>query len=123
MRLFFGIGVVVLFACGVLAWRQPQPPDTFGSFEGASVEPLNEVVWRPADYTGRRILLEGEVRRECHGADCSYWFVANGRAMRVAVDRIAPLVPERGEKRARVEGQVARTGSTYEIVANALEFL
>jgi uncharacterized protein YdeI (BOF family) len=116
-------GVILVVGAAAIVWYFIRPEHYGRQFGGAPKASIQELLEKPADHLNRDVTIEGEIVRQCPATGC--WLFlrdGSGKEIRVEMSGIAPTFPQRGGKRAVVEGRLSKSGDTYEIDGKAVEF-
>lgn len=122
MRTILGLCAAILVIGGVLIWRSTQHPALFGSFSGAPITAVADLIERPKDFLNKTVLVEGEVTRQCKTMGCYFFFTSGEKYLRADLNRIAMKAPMREGRLVRVEGLMVPYGDSYQLLASAVEF-
>lgn len=124
MRKILILCAAVLAAGGAaLAWRLTRPERFGAPFAGAPRVMIADLFERPEEHLGKDVTIEGTITRQCPATGC-WMFLRDGggKDIRVEMNQVAPRFPQRGGRRALVEGRLAKSGESYELDAKAVEF-
>jgi len=115
--------VVLVAGAAALAWYLMRPERYGHPFEGLPQTPIADLLARPEDHAGRDVAVEGAITRQCPATGCwLYVRDSSGKEIRVEMAGTTPTLPQRGGKRAVVEGRLEKSGDTYRIDGRSIEF-
>jgi hypothetical protein len=114
---------VLVVGAAALVWYLTRPEHYGHPFQGAPAVSVKDLMDRPDDYLDRNVTVEGDITRQCPATGCwLYLRDPSGKEIRVEMGGVVPTLPQRGGKKAVVEGQFRKSGDSYEIDGKAIEF-
>lgn len=122
MRTILALCGMILVGAGGAFWHSSRTFEGAGTFTGAPTVAVADVLERPGSFLKKTIALEDEVRYQCKATGCFFFFVAGGKQLRVDLEQIAVNAPKHEGRQARVEGQLVLYGSSFQLLATAVEF-
>jgi hypothetical protein len=122
MKKILALCAAVLAVGGALLWHALRLPNRYGTFTGAAMVEVADLAQRPQNYLHRTVALEGTVREQCTSMGCYFSLHSGKEVLRVDLQEIAMTAPRREGRIARVEGQLVPYGSSYQVLASAVEF-
>ena len=115
--------VILVAGAAVLVWHFTRREHYGKPFAGAPKASIKDLVEKPEQHLDADFTVEGTIVRQCPATGC--WLFLkdeSGKDIRVEMSGIAPTFPQRGGKRAIVEGRLSKRGDAYEIDGKAVEF-
>ena len=122
MRTILALCAMILAGAAGAAWYGTRGLEGAGTFTGAPMVEVADVLERPGSFLKKTIALEGEVRYQCKATGCFFFFVAGRKQLRVDLEQIAVNAPKHEGRQARGEGQLVLYGSSFQLLATAVEF-
>ncbi|MBM4036067.1 MAG: hypothetical protein FJ291_30405 [Planctomycetes bacterium] len=114
---------ILVAGAAVLVWSSTRPEHYGPAFAGAPKAAVKDLLEKPEEHLGRDVAVEGTIVRQCPATGCWLFLKdVSGKDIRVEMNTIAPKFPQRGGRRAIVEGRLAKNGDSYEIDGKAVEF-
>jgi uncharacterized protein YdeI (BOF family) len=114
---------VLLVGAAALVWYLTRREHYGKPFAGAPKANIKDLVEKPEQHLDADFTVEGTIVRQCPATGC--WLFlrdASGKDIRVEMSGIASTFPQRGGKRATVEGRLRKKGDSYEVDTKAVEF-
>ena len=114
---------VLVVAAAALVWYLTRPDHYGRPFQGAPAVSVKDLTDRPADHLDREVTVKGDITRQCPATGC--WLYVrdpSGKEIRIEMAGATPTLPQRGGKKAVVEGRFRKSGDSYEIDGKAIEF-
>ena len=115
--------VILVVGAAALVWHFTRPEHYGKPFQGAPKANIKDLVEKPEQHLDADFRVEGTIIRQCPATGC--WLFLkdeSGKDIRVEMNTIAPTLPQRGGRRAVVEGRLAKRGDAYEVDGKAVEF-
>ncbi len=122
MKTIFAVCALILSAGAYFAWHSMRMPSTFGTFTGAPIVQVAELIEHPKDYLKRNITVEGKVSEQCQSMGCYFFIHAGKQSLRIDLQEVAMTAPMREGHQARVECQLVPFNEGYQLYASAVEF-
>lgn len=114
---------VLVVGVAALVWYLTRPDHYGYPFEGAPRTSVKDLMERPDDHLNRDVTIEGDITRQCPATGC--WLYVrdpSGKEIRVEMGATTPTLPQRGGRKAIVEGRFGKSGDSYRIDGKAIEF-
>ena len=114
-----GIAAALIAGCGKKA-----SGEHYGEpFEGAPRAALSLLIETPDAFQRKPVRIQGTIERQCPVAGC--WFYLNdgqGRSVKVELGDYLPKLPQRVGRKAEVEGEWIKKGTSYEFIGTRVTF-
>jgi uncharacterized protein YdeI (BOF family) len=122
-RILILCAAVLIVGVVALVWYLTRPDHYGHPFEGAPKASVKDLLERPDENLNRKVTIEGDITRQCPLTGCwLYLRDSSGKEIRVEMSGTTPTLPQRGGKKAVVEGRFSKGGDSYEIDGKAIEF-
>ena len=122
-RILVLCAAVLVAAAGALIYHLTRPAHFGSPFAGAEAVTVQELLDHGELHLAGDVRVEGRVVRQCPATGC--WFdldARDGRQLRVEMSHLGLTLPQKTGRIAVVEGRLAKTDGTLELVGNGVEF-
>jgi hypothetical protein len=114
---------ILLIGAAALVWHFMRPKHYGKPFSNAPKVTAKELLEKPAEHAASDFTIEGTIVRQCPATGCwLYLKDASGKEVRVEMSDLASTFPQRGGRKAIVEGRLRKKGDSYEVDTKAVEF-
>lgn len=116
-------GVILVVGAAALVWHFTRREHYGKPFGNAPMVSAKDLLEKPAEHLEDDFTIEGTIVRQCPATGCwLYLKDASGKEVRVEMSNLAPTFPQRGGRKAIVEGRLRKKGDSYEVDTKAVEF-